>query len=500
MPGRNLQKTSQTRLFTIEDRANPGSKPNYQALARALGLAWPQGAITPIRVPDPEQYGQFITVDRIKAQQGLPAISIESQLTRGLSELLLLVRKGCAFDVQLHAGVCEDPRDFNGGWEKIYVLEAAEADAYNTADFGALDANQEAVVLETVPLTGENWYEIKRIAGGEIASAEVVEEVVDVIICDSRQCGACGIASNGCEKIFAVAKSSGGSPGIAASVIYSIDGGSTIGETSVSTLGASEDPNALACSGIYLAVVSQDSNSVHIAPLADILGGVETWVEITTGFVAAHGPVAIFSLSSTFNWLVGDGGYIYFSDDITSGVTVQSAGAQTVENLLAIHGSDELNLVAVGEANTILFTGNGGSSWSVVDGPAGGDDITAVCVKSPTVWIIGTSTGHQFYTGDGGGTWTEKIFPGSGAGHINDIVFATDTVGYMAHTTAAPLGRILRSIDGGFSWYVLPEAAGLSLPDNHSIDALAACHEDPNLVFGAGLGVGGTDGILVKVA
>jgi photosystem II stability/assembly factor-like uncharacterized protein len=451
-------------------------------------------------VPDPEQYGQFITVDRIKAQQGLPTISIESRLTRDLSELLLLVRKGCAFDVQLHAGQCEDPRDFNGGWEKIYVLEAAEATSYDTADFGALDADQEAVVNETVPMTGQNWYEIKRIAGGEVAASDVVQEVVDVIICDSRQCGACGISSNGCEKIFAVSKNTAGSPGLGAQVLYSGDGGSLWGSTVVTTLGASDDPSALACSGIYLVVASLESESVHIAPLADILLGVETWTEVTTGFVAAHGPNAIFTLGSTFNWLVGNGGYIYFSDDIGSGVSVQSAGGQTVQNLLAISGSDELNLVAVGASNTILFTNNGGDTWSSITGPAIGEDITSVAVKSPTVWIVGTSAGNLFYTGDGGATWTAKLFPGSGSGVVQDIQFSNGTVGYLSHTTSGGVGRILRTIDGGFSWYVLPEAAGLSLPDNDKIDALAACTEDVNLVFGAGLGANATDGILIKVA
>lgn len=105
MATRNIQKTSQTRLFLIEDRANPDNRPLYQSLARALGLSWAQGDITPIRVPDPAQYGKFITVDNIKGQQGLPTISIESRMTRDLSELLKLTRKGCAFDIQLHAGI-----------------------------------------------------------------------------------------------------------------------------------------------------------------------------------------------------------------------------------------------------------------------------------------------------------------------------------------------------------------------------------------------------------
>lgn len=499
MPVRNLQKSSQTRLFLIEDRANPDNAPSYESLARALGLSWAQGDITPIRVPDPEAYGKFVTVDTIRGQQGLPTISIENRLTRDLSTLLGLVRKGCAFDVQLHAGACEDPRDFNGGWEKIYVLENAVATSYDTNELGSLDADQNVVVNETVPLSGDDWYEIKRVVGSELGTATVVQSIVGVVICDSRQCGECGISSNGCEKIFAVSLNTGGSPGLGAQVYYTPDAGATIGASVITTLGATNDPSGLACSGIYLAVISNEDGAIHYAPLADILDGSETWVKVTTGIVNSKEPNAIFSLGSVFNWLVGDGGYIYFSDDITSGVTVQTAGGASVQNLAAIHGSDEFNLVAVGASNTVLFTNDGGTNWSSVTGPAPAVDLTTVFVKDANTWLVGTAGGQLFYTQDGGANWVEKAFSGSGSGSVNDIKFSTPTVGYMATQTSGTKGRVYRTIDGGFSWYILPEAAGLSLPTSDSIIALAACSEDPNLAFAGGLADNGTDGILMKI-
>lgn len=500
MPVRNLQKSSQTRLFLIEDRANPDNAPLYESLARALGLTWSQGDITPIRVPDPEQYGKFITVDSIRGQQGLPTISIENRLTRDLSTLLSLVRKGCAFDVQLHAGACEDPRDFNGGWEKIYVLEDAVATSYDTNELGALDADQNVVVNETVPLSGSDWYELKRIVGAEIASSEITQQIIGVVICDSRQCGECGISSNGCEKIFAVTTNTGGSPGLGATVIWTGDAGATIGTSNISTLGATNDPSGIACSGQYLAVISNEDAALHYASLADILLGTETWTKVTTGIVGGKEPNAIFSRGSVFNWLVGDGGYIYFTDDVTSGVTVQSSGGASVQNLNAINGSDEFNLVAVGESNTVLFTNDGGLNWSSVTGPAPAVALTSVAVKNANTWFVGTAGGQLFYTQDGGANWTEKGFSGSGSGSVNDIKFATNTVGYMATQTSGTKGRVYRTIDGGFSWYILPEAAGLSLPQSDSITTLAACSENPNLVFAGGLADNGTDGILLKIS
>jgi hypothetical protein len=70
----------------------------------------------------------------------------------------------------------------------------------------------------------------------------------------------------------------------------------------------------------------------------------------------------------------------------------------------------------------------------------------------------------------------------------------------MAHSTAVPAGRILRTIDGGNSWYVAPEG-NTSIPANGGIKALAPCEDNVNLIFGAGLAVAGSgeqDGIIVK--
>ena len=96
----------------------------------------------------------------------------------------------------------------------------------------------------------------------------------------------------------------------------------------------------------------------------------------------------------------------------------------------------------------------------------------------------------------GEATVQTKGFAGAGSGQVQDIVFATPSVGFMAHSTGTA-GRVLRTIDGGFSWYVLPEGAG-SIPANESVNRLAVC-DDPNILYAAGVG-SGADGILLKAA
>jgi photosystem II stability/assembly factor-like uncharacterized protein len=497
----SIQRSSQSRVFIIEDGAGPANPPEYFGLARAGSVAWPQGDVTPLRVPSRDQYSQFDTVDRIKGQQGLPTMPLELRKTRELSEILRLVRKGCALDIQIHAGACRNPTDFNEGWELIMVLERAEATDYGTTELGALDADQEAAVQETVTFSGQDYYEIKPLVAGEVAGAEIVQEVVGVVICDSKTCGECGISSNGCEKIFAVTVSAGGSPGLPAEVVFSNDGGLTFDDTVITTLAANHDPTGLACVGTNLVVITDadGGEALHYASIADILDGDEIWAQVTSGFVADKGPRAIFSLGRTFTWIVGAGGYVYFSDDITSGVSVQNPGSATVQNLNDIHGADELNLVAVGDSNAVIFTQNGGQTWASVTGPAVGVNLTAVWMRSRTEWIVGTAGGELYYTRDSGSSWTIKGFPGSGTGVVRDIAFSSDAVGYMSHDTVAPLGRILRTIDGGFSWYVLPESA-TTMPSSDRINSLAACNDDKNLVFGGGLADNAVDGFLVKVS
>ena len=498
---RKLQRTAQSRVFTIANRAGPANTPVYQALARALAPSWAQGDDTPVRIPNPDQYDSFIVIDRITGAQGLPTLSLEFRMTRDLSDVLALTRMGCPFDVQVHSGACRNPSDFNEGWldGKIIVLEAAKITNYESNELGALDSDQNAVINETIALSGLDYYEIVSVGAAEVAAAEIVQRIVDVAICDSKTCGECGIASNGCQKVFAVTLSAGGSPGLPAEVIFSEDGGQTFGDTNVTTLAANEDPSAVGCVGTNLVVTSEDSESAHYAPIADILLGVETWVEVSTGFVSGKGPRNMFSISRTFTWIVGAGGYIYFTDDITAGVEVQTAGSVTVQDLNAIHGWDIFNLVAVGASNAVLVTDNGGQTWTAVVGPAVGVALNTVWMRSPSEWFVGAADGNLYYTRDSGSTWTTKPFPGSGTGSVNDISFSGNTVGYLAHTTTAPAGRVLRTIDGGHSWYVAPEG-NLNMPDNDSIVALATCDEDKNLAYGGGLAANATDGFMVKVA
>lgn len=486
--------TSQSRVWLIPNRAGPGNVPEYQSYARGGSFSWGQGSLNPIYSPSDEQYSRFDVIGSTVDQAELPQLNVEWRSTRQRSDILDLVRGGCPFDVQIHIGTCQSPLDFDFGAEKILVLEGGHLDTYNIPDIGAFDKGQEAPGQENSQITGLDWYEILNVRGAEVAAAEVINPIVAISVCDSKSCGECGLSSDGCQVVFALAKSTGGSPGLEAKVVFTSDGGATWDVSRVTTLPAGTNPNHGTCVGTNYVLVSNANDALHYAPIADILSGDEAWVKVTTGIVGAGSPNKMFSLGRVFTWIVGDGGYIYFSADITAGVDVQTAGSVTSENLAAIHGVDRFNLVAVGANNVVLNTQNGGSTWSLITGPAAGVALTAVWMLSEGEWLVGTAGGKLFYTVDSGANWTEKAFTSSGdAVAVSDIKFPKPTVGYMSHGAT-----VLRTKNGGNTWYALPEQAGLSFPSATSYDALGVCDEDANLVFAGGTGT--SDGILVKAA
>lgn len=492
--------TGESRLWLAANGAGPAAQDVYEYVGagRALGVDYGLGTIDPVRIPSASRYGDFVTIGTIRGAPDLPQVSIEQIKQVARSTMLKIANKQCAVDVQVHFGKCEEPSEYRG-WELILQLEQAEPANFSTSDLGAIDPADQAMITETLQLSGQRIYEIAPIRPQEIAGTELTDEPVAVLICDSATCGQCGIASDGCQVAFIVGGATSGSPGLPAEVLYTQNGGQTWGTTQITTLGLGETPSGAACVGTTLVVISNDSNSLHYAPIADILAGTEEWTEVATGFAVGGEPNAIWSVGSGKTWIAGDGGYIYYSSDIQSGVEVVLAGGDlTSQDLTAVQALDALNVTVVGAANTVLNSVNGGTSWALITGPAPAVALRTVWMRSSDEWFVGTANGRLYYTIDGGIAWTEKGFPGSGAGVVYDVKFSSRNVGYMAHATATPAGRILRTTNGGQSWYVLPDERGQLIPDNDRVAHLAACVDDVNVVFGVGLAANGTDGFGVK--
>ncbi len=494
-----VQQNDGSRVWTILNGAGPSRAPIYEGLARAQTPEDPRGDVTAIYLPDPESYGRFKVIGIVKGERGLPSLGVQWWYTTdGRSVHDRLVKNGCPSDIHVHMGTCQDPQDFDLGWKKILVLRAGQPTSWTTSgDIGALMPEDRSSVIEEIPFTGQEIFHIYPLTFQQQAAVNIVQEIIDVEICDGVSCGLCSPTSDGCQTVFALTLTNAGSPGLPPELIFSTDGGGVWTERSVTTLAVNEDGNALACIGGNLVIISEDSESLHYAPISDILISSEVWTEVATGFVATNGPLAIWSGAPRNTWIVGENGYVYFTADPTSGVTVQSPGDITTEDLNCVHGFDINNVFAVGANNALLLSRNG-TTWTSIVGPNVGVALTACWMSGPNLWWVGDAGGQLWYTDDGGATWTEKLHPGSGTGQIDAIAFSNDTVGYLARRNATPNGFLLRTINGGNSWYVLPEAVGQTLPASDRLNAIAACTDDVNTVYTGGLGDAGTDGILIK--
>jgi photosystem II stability/assembly factor-like uncharacterized protein len=283
-------------------------------------------------------------------------------------------------------------------------------------------------------------------------------------------------------------------------VVFSGNAGLTWDTTQIDTMFSDEVPTGAACIGGYLVVISETTAGLHYASIADILAGTETWTEVATGFAVAIEPYAISSAGPRATWIVGEDGYIYFAEDPTAGVVAQDEGVATSQDLQAVHAYDRNNVLAVGVSNAVVFTDNGGDTWQAVTGPAVGVTLNTCWMLTATYWMVGDAGGDLWYTPDAGQTWVQVAVPGTPTA-ITDIKFVDDTVGYLAITVAGPAGKILRTMDGGASWYILPEkTASGTIPANDQINSLAPCPENHNVLYAGGLSDASTDGILLKAA
>lgn len=456
-PSASIVTTQQTRrIFYQPGGPNPGNAVQFAGLDAQYmlleGVTRPlRGAIEPIRVYNPRFAKRYQTVGRKVTAPDFPTATLRVLENRGTLPFQL-GDLSCPFNLYLPVGVCEDLSDFLAGWQDIVeIVSWAEGTSVNEGD--RMSWEEDNQVEDAVAITLEAKYAIGALSFSPEAASDVSREVVDVVYGGGLQCGDCGPNDDGTRRIYAVTKSSGaGSPGLPAEVVYSYDGGATWAQTNIDGFGATEDPLAIDIVGSKLVVIGADAYYWATINRQGVPG---TWTKVTAGFVAAGTPADLYVLSPQEVFFVGEGGYVYKSIDITAGVSVVDAGSATTANLLRIHGDGNNTLVAVGADSAVIKSVNRGAQWATTNAEPSAIplDIYSIAVKGPETFLLGTGlSGRIFYTLDGGETWVEKPFTGSGAGYVRDIVFATDEVGYFVHDDNTPTGHIWATWNGGASW------------------------------------------------
>lgn len=495
------------RAFIQFGSARPNNPVRYagqQAQYLAInGLSLPEsGGIDPIWVGDPRRVGFYRLVGKSVSPPDLPTVDVVMREAHGAIPRQL-TKLGCALNLYEVSGICNDLSDPLLGWSDYVMIYSGgvvtDKDAGDRTSFDSDDP-----IEDTLSLTLSAAYPIGGIAFGEKAAALVDREVIDVVWGGVESCGNCGPQDDGTLRIYAVTKTSGaGSPGLPTEVVYSLDGGTSWNQVVVTGMGASEDAVAIEIMGRYLVVVGQ--GAYYYAELNTKTGVPGTFTKVSTGFVSGKNPTDMWVAGSREAYFSALGGYIYKCEDITAGVVAVSQADVVAVDLNRVHGTPEI-VVAVGQSGAIIKSVNHGITWSASPtSPVTLSTFQAICVLDTNrFWVGTTGQGRVYYTLNGGETWTEQAFAGSGSGTVWDIVFATDEVGFISHATTTPTGRLFATYDGGYNWIgtnvtnprligwpTMSRAGRVAVP-NVSDPAVAS-----NALAVAGLSGGGTDGILV---
>jgi len=409
---------------------------------------------------------------------------------------------GCFNNFYEVVGPCKRPDDFINGWSDfVKIYSYGRANSHDESGLTTQDSDD--VSMTAMEFVFAAIYKIGALLFGEKGAGEVEREVVDEVYAGGIDCGLCGPGDDGTKRLYSVTKSSGAaSPGTPAEVIYTVDGGSTFSQTNITGLGGTVDPTGIDIVGNNLVVLDTAGNGYWFAEINVLTGVPGTWTQVTTGFVASKQPTDIWVAGASEVYFSANGGYVYRSTDIASGVTVIEAANANTSNYVRIHGQDD-DIVVVGDSGKIVKSNNRGVTWANVTLSPTSATVRAIAVLDTYRYWIGTSGGFVYYTINGGENFVLQTLPGGTLTVIDDIVAATDEVIYITARTATPTGRLITTWNGGQKW--TSSAASTTriqnLPTASRFNRIAVPRTgqettDTNTIALGGLSGGGTDGIL----
>lgn len=417
------------------------------------GISLPvNGGISYQRVKGDNLYEWVIVAETVEAPGELQGSVVFRFKKGGIPRMLTKTKSRNNF--YIYSGNCGDLSRPDTSWSDWVVV--LSNGLVGEANLGDLATMQGADMLQfEVPHTFSGVYIVGAINFGLMAASNITAEAMDVTYGITTSNGDCGPENDGSKHIYIVASVSSAVP----EINYSTDGGATFTDLAISVAASAEVPCAIRVfKSEYLIVVSPTTNTAtsggHYAALIDGVTGVPaTPVKVTNGYVNNSEPRDMHVVDRDTAFLCADGGYIYKMTSPLTGVSVSNAGDATTADLARIHGWGDY-IVAVGATGKVVRSTSRGLTWATVTDIPSTPTLSAVAVVGENTYWVGTATGKLYYTLDGGTSWTEFVFDGSGSGSINDIKFVNANVGYFVQTVGGT-SKIFWTINGGYTW-VLP--------------------------------------------
>jgi photosystem II stability/assembly factor-like uncharacterized protein len=453
------------------------------------------GDLNSLVVPSTSEANRFHIARILRGAPELGEMSIiehPKRTTRSALERMKAILCAKSFFIPLNG--CTRPDEIDSFESVLLVYRALQ----QGIDYGTLRSREDNEPLEMSSdfsyLRVDRAFPLIAALQGE---TPVTSKILDVVAIDTVSCGDCAAFASGQDSWYALTDQSGGSPGYPSLVIGTKDGGSNYNTSVITSLGTTQ-ANAMAQVGSFLMVVSQTDLAHHYCRISNLFAGGSPWTKVSSGYVASKGPRCIAVASPFEVYIGGAGGYIYKSADFQTAVTVSHDGSLTAQPINAIQATGQ-TILAVGDSNAVLFSSNGGSTWTFVTGPTVGVALKSCWIVSQTAWWVGTANGKLYYTIDSGANWTQLTLPDqSSITAINDIVFDDDNpLSGALVATKGSAAVLYRTLTGGRRWgYQSPYITNVS--GVATLNAAAVLGVDK--IIAGGEKTAGGDGALIVAA
>lgn len=488
------------RVWYVEGGVHPDNPPELLTLGKiSTDPSQNVGEETKITAPDPNDYEADIQVGTVRGSIDRATLSLSVHTNSQKSILMGWKNKRCRVDVFVLVGKCKNPQDFTEGSDKMYYFPDGKISTHGYENLGAWGADENNPTNEMVDMTAQEYYEILPMSQEQIGSTYTTRQVYTVDVYIGNACENC---PEPCDRVLATMAGASATPGTQPVLLYSEDGGETFSQQTITSLFSNEDIVDGEVIGGDVVYISNTANEIHYTDVEMLYDGTNTWQQVATGFVKNKGARAISAVDPRHVWIVGDGGYIYFASNYKVGVVVQDPGVLTTQNLLAVHAFDKNNILTVGNSNAVIYSKNGGVTWTAATGPAVGINLGACWMWSPSVWFVGEGaggTGKLWKTTNSGRTWTQIGLPGANYVRVYKIKFVSEGEGYLSMSDGSQ-SYVLRTKTAGNEWVVLPEGSRNVAVDNTFLTDLAVCARYANTAFAAGLAPNGTAGMILKMS
>jgi len=467
----------------------PNTQPKYLGCHMLADVTIPKGDVTLTYCPDPSGPNKYKVKRSYQGEPGAVTFSIETDI-EGVADYL----EGVSCPVNLFVNMVDCGRkDVFTNYVRSFLLQNATVTSEGLASLVARQPSDETPSTQTFEFSAEILSRIYGLTAARVAIAETTG-LNDIHFCNPQKCADdCGAAEDICTDGVAVSDAPAGSPSWDADIWSTSNEGAAWTATAADPFSAGENIISVVCFQYGRSttrwLIARDADAANPMEVGYSDDGGVTWTMVEVGTVnnlGAVGPGALFALDGNHIWLALSGGYVYFSSDGGATWTEQTAGNVTANDLSGVHFANESDGMAVGASDTVIRTADGGTTWEAATATGGGNTLNTVAENDNYgIWWTGDNGGNLYYSGDRGTTWTSRAFDGSGAGEVQDIKFFTDLVGWMVHDSAAPVGTLFRTRDGGYHWEEIT-----TVPTNSGLNALFVCNE--NLAWAVGEAHSGT--------